>query len=50
MQTGDEVAKTDMEAVLMPLLDEPQCTGEIYYLLALETPVQEFTPGKIFAI
>jgi hypothetical protein len=41
-----EVNKEDMDTVLIPALDNlVNRTGEIYYLLVLETPVSEFTAG-----
>jgi hypothetical protein len=41
-----EVDKNDFDNVLIPALDElVKRTGEIYYLLQLETPVSEFTAG-----
>lgn len=44
VQATGEVAKVDMETVLLPGLDDPVArTGQIRYLLVLETEVQNFT-------
>lgn len=41
-----EVDKEDLKSVLLPGLEQLTAqTGEIYYLLVLDTPVENFTAG-----
>jgi hypothetical protein len=46
VRASGEVDETDLKRVLLPGLSAlTEKTNEIYYLLVLETPVQNFTPG-----
>ena len=46
VRAAGEVDKNDLDTVLLPgLQDLADQYGEIYYLLVLETPVENFTAG-----